>query len=561
MARKLAAILAADVVGYSKLMADDEAGTMDALRRHRREVFDPEIQARGGRIVKLMGDGTLVEFASVVDAVEAALAIQRTLAAGGGSIQLRIGINLGDVIIDGDDLYGDGVNVAARPEALAESGGICISSIVHESIGNRVEASFQDTGAHAFKNIARPICTYRWSTGDTVAPAARDSTTAPPDRTISITPFENQSNDPELGFFCNGVAEDIAAAITNVGQLTVVDETHLEADGGGAHIVLTGGARKSGKRIRVAARLVERRSGVQLWADRFEGDAGDLFETQDDVTRRIVIAVHTERGAGAYTNHWQWGSDKFETWQLMAKGLREFQKFSPESMRRTIALWEQASNLDDGNLAPLIGTAYCRSHLALITDGAEGEILLDQAQATVDRARAEMPEDVRIYSAARGIAIARGDFDAAVAAAEEALALYPDDAACRGTYAMALMSADNPREALAQITRAEVQMTELPGWIRLARIESHYMLDQLPDAHRLARETVREVPDFYPGPILLAALASETGNDDEAVEMCERVLAADPHFSAGRFVRSLGLKNQAFATRHLDALRGAGLPG
>ncbi|HUS54176.1 MAG TPA: adenylate/guanylate cyclase domain-containing protein [Thermohalobaculum sp.] len=160
--RRLSAILAADVVGYSTLMAADEAGTLAALRAHRTEIFDPETEKRGGRIVKLMGDGVLVEFPSVVDAVECALAIQAALAEQGGPIRLRIGINLGDVIIDGDDIYGDGVNVAARLEALAEPGGICIASIVQESIGNRVEVEFADAGEHEVKGIKRPIRVFRW---------------------------------------------------------------------------------------------------------------------------------------------------------------------------------------------------------------------------------------------------------------------------------------------------------------------------------------------------------------------------------------------------------------
>ena len=206
--RRLAAILAADVVGYSRLMGADEAGTLAALRAHRAEIFDPVIAERGGRLVKLMGDGALVEFPSVVDAVECALAIQEALAGSDGPIKLRIGINLGDVIIDGDDIYGDGVNVAARLEAMAEPGGICISSIVHESIGNRVETVFGDGGEHEVKGIARPIHIWRWPAGG----AARTDQVplALPDKpSIAILPFDNMSGDPEQEFFADGMAEDI----------------------------------------------------------------------------------------------------------------------------------------------------------------------------------------------------------------------------------------------------------------------------------------------------------------------------------------------------------------
>ena len=256
MERRLVAILAADVVGYSRLMAADEAGTLAALHEHRESLFNPETEKRGGRIVKLMGDGTLVEFASVVDAVEAALAIQENLATGTGPIKLRIGINLGDVIIEGDDIYGDGVNVAARLEALAEPGGICISFVVHESLGNRIDVGFTNDGEHEVKNIDRPIRVFRWPARVTKGESRLEliPAEAKQDHTISVTRFENLSNDEELGFFCEGVCEDIVTAFGNVDQLTVLTEGHRGEDGT-AHYLLSGKVRKSGSRIRVSAHL------------------------------------------------------------------------------------------------------------------------------------------------------------------------------------------------------------------------------------------------------------------------------------------------------------------
>src|SRR5271154_3990872 len=229
--RKLAAILAADVVGYSRLMGADEAGTLAALKHHRQSIFDPAVAAHNGRIVKLIGDGTIVEFGSVVDAVKCALSVQR---AGGlfpdessrrPKIVLRIGINLGDVIIEGDDIYGDGVNIAARLEPLAEPGGVCVSSIVNESVGNRIDVRFSDSGEINVKNIERPIRVWKWhpGTGPATAPTP-GATGAPPNGasvSIAILPFTNMSGDPEQEYFSDGISEDIITDLSKIAGLTV----------------------------------------------------------------------------------------------------------------------------------------------------------------------------------------------------------------------------------------------------------------------------------------------------------------------------------------------------
>jgi adenylate cyclase len=426
--RKLAVILHADVVGYSRLAGDDEDDTHRRLKESLGLIANL-VSDYHGRIVNTVGDALLAMFEAVVDAVSCAVAIQDDLAARNQSIPdnrkvlFRIGVNLGDVIEDGGDIYGDGVNVAARLQTLAEAGGICISSIVHESLGNRVDAEFADAGEHEFKNIARKIRVYRWPAQKAAVASMEPMipTELKQNHTISIAKFENLSSDPELGYFCEGIVEDISAALGDIAQLTVI--SNHQSNGGvkassgyqeAALYILKGTIRKAGDRLRISAQLVERQSGVQRWADRFNHDTTDIFQVQDDVMRRIVIGIHTELGAGAYTNQWQWGTESLEAWQLMAKGFREFQRQSPDSMIKTISFWEHALEIDPEYLAPVMGTGYCYSYMALVSDKDTAQLYIEKAQAAFDRSVTEAPNDVRTYSAKRELEIARGNYDAAV---------------------------------------------------------------------------------------------------------------------------------------------------
>jgi len=278
--RKLAAILAADVVGYSRLMGTDEAGTLAALKRHREATFDPAVAAHKGRIVKLIGDGVIAEFGSVIDAVSCAVSVQRSSAttpdqSASQSIVLRIGINVGDIIIEGDDIYGEGVNIAARLEPLAEPGGICVSSIVNESVGNRIDIRLQDGGEISVKNIDRPIRVWKWHPSATIPTAARSNTASPGPNSgtasIAVLPFTNMSGDPEQEYFSDGISEDIITDLSKITGLMViarnssftykgrsVDVRTVGADLG-VRSVLEGSIRRAGNRVRITAQLTDPR--------------------------------------------------------------------------------------------------------------------------------------------------------------------------------------------------------------------------------------------------------------------------------------------------------------
>ncbi|TDI54363.1 MAG: tetratricopeptide repeat protein [Alphaproteobacteria bacterium] len=321
MERRLTTILASDVVGYSRLMGEDEAGTLAALKSHRKELFEPKAAQYNGRTVKLMGDGALMEFTSVVDAVAFAIEVQSAMparnapAAQDRRIVFRIGINIGDIIVEGDDIYGDGVNVAARMETLAEPGGICISSIVHESIGNRIEAEFTDDGAHEVKNIDRPIRVFRWhpeTSGKIEAKASGKVSAGPPggeplaipDKpSIVILPFDNLSGDKEQDYFADGMVEAITAALGNISSLFVIARNTAFTYKGrpmdvrdigaelGVRYVLEGSVQRAGNRVRITTQLIETEGGTHVWAKPFDGSIEDIFELQDAITEQVAGAL------------------------------------------------------------------------------------------------------------------------------------------------------------------------------------------------------------------------------------------------------------------------------
>ena len=302
MERRLAAVMAADVVGYAGLMEHDEAGTLAGLKALRQTVIEPAIAEHHGRVVKLMGDGVLVEFASVIDAVECAIAIQNAHAPADG-LPLRIGINLGDIMVDGDDIYGDGVNVAARLEAMAPAGGICISATVHHSIANRVDADFADAGEHAVKNIERPIRVFRWP-ADAGMPLAPGQQPPLPDKpSIVVLPFDNLAAEPGQDYFVDGMVEAVTAALANIRSFFVIARNtaftykgkHTDVRDIGRQLgvgyALEGSVQRAGDRVRITAQLVETANGAHLWSRHFDGTLDDIFELQDDITAQVAGAL------------------------------------------------------------------------------------------------------------------------------------------------------------------------------------------------------------------------------------------------------------------------------
>ncbi len=569
--RRLAAILAADVVGYSRLMASDEAGTLDALKAHREFLFDPSVARHNGRVVKLIGDGTLVEFPSVVDAVHCALEIQSAPAS--GPIRLRIGINLGDIIIEGDDIFGDGVNVAARLEPLAEPGGICIASIVNESVGSRIEAKFEDAGDVTVKNIDRPLRIWKWppSGGDAPRPVA--SQPAPERPSIAILPFTNLSGDPEQEYFADGIAEDIITDLSKIAGLLVISRNSSFAYRGrnvdlrkvGEELqmrhVLEGSIRRAGDRLRITAQLIDATDGGHAWAERYDRDLTDIFAVQDEVTRQIVTALKValspaERALVAESRTRNLDAhDLFLKARKLLVATAKNRAIYDEAMR----LLSRAVELDPGFAA-----AYALMTSACILDyhnGWTGDpgASLASAKHFAEEALARDPNEAYAHFAIAGAAATRGELEKAKAAAEEALRLSP-------SFSLALMIHGFVNtylgDPLAAITDLERALRLDPG---LGQQQLHYLgVAHLVAGHHetaaaIFRERILLVPDTDISRAFCASALGHLGRIDEAKEIWGRLMEINPKYSFESHVQRLPFRDPAAIDRIREGLRKAGL--
>ncbi|MEP4768931.1 MAG: adenylate/guanylate cyclase domain-containing protein [Roseibium sp.] len=328
--RKLAAILAADVVSYSSMMNEDEDATLMQLKTHREHVFDPKVRQHNGRVIKLIGDGTLVEFLSIVDAVRCAIDIQKELALQNSTIKLRIGVHLGDVIVDNSDVYGHGVNLASRLEAAANVGGVCISSIVYESLGNLIEESFEDGGEQRFKNIAKPVKIYHLAQVGSNKPKLRSSVRDKP--SIAVLPFSNMSGNAEQQFFSDGISEDIITGLSRFRTLFVVArnssfrfrDSDLAigeiAEKLGVQYLVEGSVRKAGNRVRISAQLVAAATGKHIWAERYDRELEDIFAVQDEVTQSIVAVLPGRVQSDVADNVVNKPTEKLKAYELLLRG-------------------------------------------------------------------------------------------------------------------------------------------------------------------------------------------------------------------------------------------------
>ncbi|EHK55315.1 adenylate/guanylate cyclase domain-containing protein [Allomesorhizobium alhagi] len=364
MERKLAAILAADVVGYSALMERDEAGTFDRLKAGRKELFEPEIEKRHGRIFKLMGDGLLAEFGSVVNAVECAVSLQRGLAernanvAENERIEVRIGVNLGEVIIEGEDCYGEGVNVAARLEQLAEPGGICISGKVAREVEKKLAFTFESMGDQQVKNIAEPVRAYRVIIGGSAPPMLAKPLALPSKPSVAVLPFTNMSGDPEQEYFADGLVEDLITSLSKMPGIFVIARNSTFAYKGkaadirqvakelGVRYILEGSVRKAANRLRITGQLVEGTDATHVWADKFEGAIEDIFDLQDRLTESIVGAIEPSIRRAEIERARRKRPDSLDAYDIYLRALPHAHANTPANTDEALHLLNEALLLD-----------------------------------------------------------------------------------------------------------------------------------------------------------------------------------------------------------------------
>jgi adenylate cyclase len=580
--RKLAAIMAIDVVGYSRLMGEDEAGTARAVREHR-DAARPLVATHGGRIVKTMGDGLLLEFPSVVDAVQCAVAIQQLMVerdaemADGRKIVYRVGVHLGDVLIEGEDILGEGVNIAARLEGICEPGGVLISGSVYEHVRGRVETSFVDLGDRDLKNIAQPVRTYRVgidgaAAADSPAPAKPGIATATRDRpSIAVLPFQNMSGDPEQDYFADGISEDIITALSKLSQLFVIarnssftfkgKNVHIQEIGKtlGVRYVLEGSVRKVGKRVRITAQLIDATNDGHLWAERFDRDLTDIFAVQDDVTEQIVDALSLNLTRGDRRRLMAEQTGNMEAFDCFLRGRELWWRHAKEPNAQARELLLRATELDP-QFAPgfaWLGAAHINDYVSQWT--ASPSRSLDLAHEAAARSAALDPQLPAAYWALIFTNLWMRRYDEAIRAGESAIANNPNDAEAFNGLGVVLHYVGRSEEALRHFERAMALNPLCPGmWLHFQG-QAYYQLRRYEEAENVLKRRIFRTPETDASRVLLAATYGQTGRLDEAREQWREVLRVNPDYSLEHRRKVLPYKDPADFERVAEGLRKASL--
>jgi TolB-like protein/class 3 adenylate cyclase len=583
--RRLAAIVAADVAGYSRLMGLDEVGTARTLREHRK-VTDALVAKHGGRLVKTTGDGVLLEFPSVVDAVECAVAVQAVMAERNQGVPedrrmlFRIGINLGDILIEGDDILGDGVNIAARLEGIAEPGGVCISSSAYDHVRGKVAVEFADLGEQRLKNIDRPVRVYAAKSSDTVAtqtasshPEVQKPLPLPDKPSIAVLPFQNMSGDPEQEYFADGVVEDIITALSRFKSLFVIARNSSFAYKGrspdirqigrdlGVRYILEGSVRRAGNRLRITAQLIDAQSRAHIWADRFEGSAEDVFKLQDDVTEKVVIAIAPRVERAEIARALRRPSGSTDAYDCYLKGLACFSLQTAQGIDQALDLFSKATALD-----PDFTSAHAlamTAHANRLSFGSVKDLARERNEVTrlwQNVARVGSDDGRALAAAAWSVAYVLRDLRSAKELIDRAVELNPNLVNAQANGGWISLWQGHLELAIEQLNRAQ-RLDPVSDSFPVATAHAYFFLERYEEALDRARHFLQRLPNAHAALRIGAASAAFAGRGDAAYQLANRLLEIDPAFSISRLSEYLGpYQRPEFVEKYADGLRRAGLP-
>ncbi len=575
--RRLAAILAGDIAGYSRLMGADETGTLDRLKAHRRELVDPSVAAHKGRIVKTTGDGILIEFPSVVEAVECAVAIQRGMGERNKDvppdrrIEFRVGVNLGDIILEDGDIFGDGVNIAARLENLAEPGGVLVSRTVFTQVRDKLPYHFDDMGEHTLKNIARPLNVYRVRVDDKPADELTEARAVLARPAIAVLPFQNMSGDPEQEYFADGITEEIITALARFREFPVIARNSAFVFKGravdvmkaakelGARYVLEGSVRKAGARVRITAQLIDGANGHHLWAERYDRDLADIFAVQDEITERVAAEIAPAVRLAETQRSARKPPDSLDAWDHYLRGLMHANRFTPgdnEVARRDFGL---ALRLAPDFSAAHAGLAWVEiSEGLFVWTGYAGAF-----QRALEHARRAVASDEGDALSHTVLSFAlnysRDHKAGGIEAGKQAVALNPNNPRAWLALGIALVFAADGRGAIESLQRTVATGRHEP-WLWYAHTVLAYALYMAGDfAACIEHANKARIlnPDFPRNRAYAAASLAQLGRQGEAAAELAELRRKWPDFGARYFDHLQWPPEQRAAL--FDGLRKAGL--
>jgi adenylate cyclase len=628
--RKLTAILSADVAGYSRLMGKDEEATVRRLTTYR-EMVATLIRKHQGRVVDSPGDNLLADFASVLDAVRCAVEIQEDLRTRNAELpddhkmEFRIGVNLGDVVVEGERIYGDGVNIAARLESLAEAGGICISRTVYVNVENKLAYEYEYMGEQKVKNIAKPIQAYRVlsSPGDAgrrvigakgtterkwlkpalllaaavvlgiavavawrfylpplprptrvpseLPPKEKVAYPLPSKPSVAVLPFSNMSGDPEQEYFSDGLTEDIITGLSKVPKLLVIARNSVFIYKGkhvrvqqvgqelGVRYVLEGSVRKAGDRVRITAQLVDATTGHHLWAEKYDRDLKDIFELQDEITGKILLALQVKLTEGEQVLAWRKGTRNRKAYEKALQALESSRLMTKEGNREAQRLYQEAIVLDPGYTVAIVGSSY--THWMDVINGwsRSPSKSMEQAVRLAKKALAIDDSLADTHVLLGNIFLMKRQFKRAMAASEMAISLNPNGADVNALLGLMLRYLGRAEEAIEVLEKAMRLNPIPPAWYLYNLGDAYRLVEMHEKAVESFKEALNKDPNYLLAWIYLATTYSQMGREEEARDAAQAVLRLHRKFNVDRYARRLPYKDQDCIERIVDALRKAGL--